>query len=131
MKRALGLIMIAGLFLGATACGASGGSDSKSDDTTKVTADTGSDTGSDSGDSDGDTTGSGNADVKAYCKAVDEYVEKAKEIMDDPTGAQTLAEEGQELAEQAQGLATAGLSAEDAQDVADCTKKSTDALLPG
>ena len=125
MRRALGLIMIVGLVLGAAACGSSGGSDSSSDKSAAS-----SDSSSDSS-SDGGSTSSGNADVKAYCKAVDEYVQKVKDAEGDAAKAQALTNDSQELAKKASALATANLSADDAKAVADCTKKSTDALLPG
>ena len=120
MRRILGAMMIAGLLMGGAACGSSGGDDAKSD------------TPSESSDKkdEGSTTDSGNADVKAYCDAVDEYVEKVKDAQDDPAKASALTEEAQELSEKAAALGTAGLDADDAQDVADCTKKSTDALMP-
>lgn len=112
--------MIAGLLMGGAACGSSGGSDSSGSksDTTEAKSDEGS------------TTDSGNADVKAYCDAVDEYVEKVQAAKDDPAKASALTEEAQKLSEKASALGTAGLDADDAQDVADCTKKSTDALMP-
>jgi hypothetical protein len=111
--------MIAGLLMGVAACGSSGGSDSsKSSDTTEKTSDEGS------------TTDSGNADVKAYCDAVDDYVAKVKDAEGDAAKAAALSDEAQKLTEKAQALATAGLDSGDAQDVADCTKKSTDALMP-
>lgn len=119
MRRALGTILIAGLLVGAAACGSSGGSDSsKKTDTTEASSDSGG------------STSSGNADVKAYCKAVDEYVKKVKEAEGDPTKAAALSGEGQELTKKATALATADLSSDDAKAVADCTKKSTDALMP-
>jgi len=117
--------MIAGLLMGVAACGSSGGDDAKKSDTPAA-----SDSGKDSGSDEGSTTDSGNADVKAYCDAVDEYVQKVKDASGDASKAAALADEGQELTEKAQALATADLDAQDAQDVADCTKKSTDALMP-
>ncbi|WP_426573874.1 hypothetical protein [Aquihabitans sp. McL0605] len=126
MRRALGSILIAGLLMGAAACGTSGGSDSKpSGGSTVTTADSGSDSGG-SGE-----VASGNKAVAAYCKAVDEYVKKAKAAMNDPAKASTLATEGQDLSKKAVALSTSGLSADDAKAVGDCTKKSTDALIPG
>jgi hypothetical protein len=110
--------------MGGAACGSSGGSDAKSSDTTAPKS-------TDESSTDKSTTDSGNADVKAYCKAVDEYVKKVKEAKDDPAKASALTDEAKELTEKATALSTAGLDAQDAQDVADCTKKSTDALMPG
>ena len=120
MRRVLGAIMIAGLIVGGAACGSSGGSDAKSSDKTSDTK------ASDSG----ETTDSGNADVKAYCDAVDEYVQKVKDAQGDAAKAAALSDEAKELSDKAAALATAGLDSGDAQDVADCTKKSTDALMP-
>ncbi|HWJ64490.1 MAG TPA: hypothetical protein VNS19_21135 [Acidimicrobiales bacterium] len=125
MRRALGAFLIAGLLMGAAACGSSGGDDAKKSDSTESSSDSGS-----NGDSGGETTDSSNADVKAYCDAVDEYVQKAKDAMNDPAKAQALTDEAAELTEKATALGSAGLDAEDAQKVADCTKKSTDALMP-
>lgn len=118
MRRMLGAIMIAGLLVGGAACGSSGGSDAKSSDTTAEKS------------SEGSTTDSGNADVKAYCDAVDEYVKKVEAAKGDPAKAAALSDEAKELTDKASALATADLDAADAQDVADCTKKSTDALMP-
>ena len=118
MRRALGLIMIAGLVLGAGACSSSGG-DKKAD--TKSTTD--------SGDTNGETA-SGNKAVQQYCDAVDAYVKKAKAAEGDASKAAALADDSKDLTSKATALATAGLNADDAQAVADCTKKSTDALLP-
>lgn len=123
MRRLLGAFLIAGLLTGAAACGSSGGSDSSKSDTTEAKT-------SDGGSDEGATTDSGNADVKAYCDAVDEYVKKAKDAMNDPAKAQALTDEASELTKKATALSTAGLDADDAQAVADCTKKSTDALMP-
>lgn len=120
MRRVLGALMIAGLLIGGAACGSSGGDDAKSSDTSSESSESSKES----------TTDSGNADVKAYCDAVDEFVKKAEAAKDDPAKASALTEESQELTEKAQALATAGLDADDAQDVADCTKKSTDALMP-
>lgn len=120
MRRALGTILIAGLLFGTAACGSSGGgSDSPKSDTTKVSSESG-----------GGSTSSGNADVKAYCKAVDEYVQKVKDAGTDTGKISALSAEGQELSTKAAALATADLTSDDAQAVADCTKKSTDALMP-
>jgi hypothetical protein len=116
-----GWLMVLALLAGVTAC-----SDDKKDDAKVESTDKG-----DSGDSGDGNTDSGNADVVAYCKAVDAYVQKAKDAMSDPAKAAALTSEGQDLAKQAQDLATANLSAEEAQEVADCTKKSTDALTGG
>ena len=78
----------------------------------------------------GGKTASGNSDVKAYCKAVDNYIQKVKAAQSDPAKAQTLAKEGQDLSTKAQALATGRLSAADGQAVADCTKRSAEALTP-
>lgn len=122
MRRALGLIMMAGLVLGVAACGSSGGgSDSSSDTKTTASSDSGSSGGSE---------GSSNAKVDAYCKAVDEYVQKVKDAEGDPSQLSSLTDEGKELTDKAAALATADLSSDDAKAVADCTKKSTDALMP-
>ena len=121
--------MIAGLLVGAGACGSSGG-DTKASDTTTAAADSGSGSGSDSG-SGGGSTSSGNAEVKAYCKAVDAYVKKVKDATGDASKAAELGTQSQDLSKKAAALATAGLNADDATAVADCTKKSTDALIPG
>ena len=128
MRRVLGAFLIAGLLFGAAACGSSGGDDSKSSDESSASAD---DSSNDESSDEGSTTDSGNADVKAYCDAVDDYVQKVKDAQGDAAKAAALSEEAQELTEKATALSTAGLDAEDAQAVADCTKKSTDALMPG
>lgn len=120
MRRALGMLMIAGLLFGTAACGSSGGSDSSSGDDTEATADGG-----------GETTDSGNADVKAYCDAVDDYVQQIEDASGDAAKLADLTDEGQELAEKAAALGTADLNADEVQEVADCTKKSTEALMPG
>ncbi|QXC61734.1 hypothetical protein KSP35_02495 [Aquihabitans sp. G128] len=110
--------MCAGLLVtGAAGCSSSG-SDKASDKTEAVSTNDGGE-------------GSGNADVTAYCKAVDSFVKKAKAAQGDAAKAQALTADSQDLAKKAQALATANLSADDAQVVADCTKKSTDALMPG
>ena len=109
--------MIAGLLMGVAACGSSGGSDAKTSDTKAKTEE-------------GSTTDSGNADVKAYCEAVDDYVAKVKDAEGDAAKAAALSDEAQKLTDKATALATANLDSGDAQDVADCTKKSTDALMP-
>jgi hypothetical protein len=116
--------MIVGLIVGGAACGSSGGSDAKSSDKTEDTK--ANDTSSDSG----KTTDSGNKDVKAYCDAVDEYVQKVKDAQGDAAKAAALSDEAKDLSDKAAALATAGLDSGDAQAVADCTKKSTDALVP-
>ena len=124
MRRALGFIMIAGLLVGAGACGSSGG-DTKASDTT-VAADSGSDSGSGGG-----STSNANAEVQAYCEAVDAYVKKVKDATGDAAKAAELGTQSQDLSKKAAALATAGLNADDAAAVADCTKKSTDALTGG
>ena len=127
MRRALGFIMIAGLLMGAAACGSSGGSDSSKTPTTAAAS--GSDSGSGSGS--GGTTSSSNKDVQAYCKSVDAFVQKYKDAKGDMTKLSTLSADGQDLAKKGAALTTSGLSAADGQAVADCTKKSTDALAAG
>jgi len=117
MRRVFGFVMVLGLLAGAAGCSSSG-SDKKADSPAAETGDKGS------------TSDSGNAKVDDYCKAVDSFVTKAKAAQSDPAKAQALTADSQDLAKKAQALAT-GLSAEDAQKVADCTKKSTDALMPG
>ena len=118
MRRAAGFVLVLALLTGgAAACGSSGGSSGGDTKTTEGSS----------------NTDSSDADVQAYCKAVDEFVAKAKEILADPTkgDATSLQSEGQELTAKATELAKKDLSSEDAQAVADCSKKSTDALLPG
>lgn len=119
MRRALGCLLIAGLLLGAAACGSSGGSDSSSTKTTSASG------------SGGGSTSSSNKDVQAYCKAVDAYVAKVKAAEGDASKVAALTSEDQDLGKKASALATSGLSASDASAVAACTKKSTEALLPG
>ena len=79
--------------------------------------------------------GGGNASskVKDYCAAVQDYVDKVKAAMSDPTGASAgaLVGEGEELSAKAQALATSGLSAADAQEVSRCTQEATSALTGG
>ncbi len=119
MRRVLGYLMIAGLMVGGVAgCG----------------SDSSDGTGSDGGattEAAGESSGGGNADVEAYCKAVDEYVAKAKDVGTDPAKAEALSTEAQELAEKATALASSGLDADDATRVGECTKASTEALMPG
>ena len=116
MRRVAGCILALALLTGgAAACGSSGGSD-KASGTTVAS---------------GGNTSSSNADVKAYCDAVDAYVKKVQAAKTDTSKLAALSAEGQDLAKKAQNLATAGLSSKDAQDVAACTKKSTDALTGG
>ena len=117
--------------------GVAAGCSSDDDDTasTEESADNGSsDNGStDEGSGDGGSS-SGNADVAAYCEAVDAFVEKALEAADDPAKAASLTTESQDLTEKATALGSANLSAEEAQEVADCTERSTEALqslIPG
>lgn len=128
MKRALGFAL-AFLLLTSGAAACSDDKDDTATDTTEAASeDTASDdTAADEGDG-GDS--SGNAEVAAYCEAVEEYVAKAKEVMADPASADasTLAAEGQELTDQATELATADLSTEDAKDLADCTQEAASAL---
>ncbi len=128
MKRIAGFLLAFTLLTGfAAGCSSDDDGDAA---TTEQSADNGS---SDNGSSDEGST-SGNADVAAYCEAVDAFVEKALEAADDPAKAAGLATEGQDLTEKATALSTAGLSAEEAQEVADCTERSTEALqslIPG
>ena len=78
------------------------------------------------------TEGGTSAAVTEYCDAVDAYVAKVKEVQADPAKAQELAQElmteGQELAAKAAELT--GITPEEAEIVADCTQKATDALTP-
>jgi hypothetical protein len=125
-KRTLALILGATLVLGVAACG-DDDDDGGSTDRTTTEQDSG-----DSGDSGG--SASSNADVQAYCDAVDEYVQAAQDIIDDPTSgdAAELSQQGQDLAAQGQELASnaADLTPEDAQAIADCTQEATSALTP-
>ena len=95
MKRVLGFFLAFLLLTG----GAAACSDDDKDDTSSETT-----AAADGGDTEettdeGGDSGSGNADVAAYCEAVDAYVAKAKEVLADPASADaaTLAAEGQEL----------------------------------
>jgi len=76
---------------------------------------------------------SANPKVQDYCKAVASYVSKVKAAMSDPTGAGAgaLVTEGQALSAKASALATAGLTAADAQAVSKCTQEATSALTGG
>jgi len=122
MRRVLGFMLALGLLVGgATACGSSSGGDKSS--ATTAGGDSATTTASGNG-------SSGGGKVADYCKAVDDYVAKVKAAKADPSKAAALAADGQDLAKKAAALAT-GLSASDAQKVADCTKKSTDALTGG
>jgi hypothetical protein len=124
-KRTLALILGATLVLGVAACGDDDDSDGGSTDRTTTEQDSGSDDGG---------SASGNADVQAYCDAVDEYVQAAQDVIDDPTSgdAAELSQQGQDLAAQGQELASnaADLTPEDAQAIADCTQEATSALTP-
>ena len=113
MRRVLGLMMVVGLLIGgASACGSSSGS-SKSSSTTEASGGGGS-------------TTSSNKAVQDYCKAVDAFVKKYK---DGGSGnASAMAADSKDLSDKAAALATAGLSADDATAVGDCTKRSTDVL---
>jgi hypothetical protein len=114
-------MMVAGLLIvGASACGSSGG-DKKSDTPSSTDS---------SGGGGGGGSASSNSKVKAYCDAVDAYIQKYKDANGDTSKLASLSKDSQDLAAKAQALATAGLSSSDAQDVAACTKKSTDAIKP-
>lgn len=133
MKRAFGFLLAFVLLTGgAAACSDDDGDDAATEvdagDTGGDTSGDGGDGGDDGDDDGGETTDSGNADVVAYCDAVDEYVSKVEDAMGDPAAAAALTEESQELSETAAALATAGLSAEEAEEVADCTERATSAL---
>lgn len=119
-KRALSFLLAFMLLTGAAA----GCSDDKKDDKAAETTEENSG-GTDDG---GESTGSSDPEVKAYCDAVKEYTEKAKDAMSDPAKAADLASEGQELTEKATELQGADLSVEDAQAVADCSKEAAEAL---
>ena len=58
------------------------------------------------------------------------YIKKVDAAQGDTAKAAALSDDVQDLTEKATALATAGLDAQDAQDVADCTKKSAEALTP-
>ncbi|HEX2576488.1 MAG TPA: hypothetical protein VHK88_09085 [Aquihabitans sp.] len=58
-------------------------------------------------------------------------MKKVEDVRDDPAQAAGLATEAQELSSKGAELATAGLSQDEAQEVADCTERSTNALMPG
>lgn len=111
-KRTLALL-IAGTFLFGTAAACSdddpadGGSGGDTEETT-------------GGDDGGDA--SGNADVQAYCDAVDAYVDAGAF---DATKAQELGEQATEL-----GANAADLTAEDSQAISDCTARLAE-LVPG
>ncbi len=114
-NRALALMLGAGLMLfGVAACGDD--DDGGGSDDTETT-----DGGDDSGDDGGDE--SGNADVQAYCDEVAAFVDSVQE---DPTNPD-LATQGQDLASAAAALGT-DLTAEEAQEVADCSAEATEAL---
>jgi len=85
-----------------------------------------------SGDSSSDSGGSGssNADVKAYCDAVKDFVDKVDAAVKSKDASQLSALQGesQDLADKAAALATANLSTADGQEVANCTKDATSAL---
>ncbi|OWY63639.1 hypothetical protein B7486_51960 [cyanobacterium TDX16] len=117
------MLVLLFVFGGAAACSDDDGDDGGDSDTTEE----------DSGDS-GDSGGgdSGNSDVQAYCDAVDEYVAEVNEVLEDPTGdTSALTETGTELANQATELSGAGLSAEDAEAVAECSQEAASALTGG
>lgn len=126
MKKLFALAVVMGvLFVGAAGC-SSDSSDDKSPETTAA-PDSGSK--DDSGSSD---SGSGSDEVAAYCKAVDEYVQQVKDAMKNPTSADTsaLTSQGQELTKKAQDLA-GNINADEAKEVADCSKKAASALTGG
>lgn len=123
MRRELGFLLVAGLLVGGTgAC--SSGSPKASDTTTASTeAPTTTSPDGESGSS------SSSTQVAEYCKAVDDYVKKAKAAQGGSATASALAD-GEDLAKKAVALTTAGLSSADAKQVARCTKKSIKALIP-
>ena len=107
-------------FGGLAACG---DDDDTSDTGGEETTDTGGEEGdtADTGGEEGDTTddggGSANAEVQEYCDAVSAFVDEFD--AEDPA----MLSESQELQQQATDLAGAGLSAEDAEQVAECTEQ--------
>ena len=118
MKRAFGFFLAVALFTGgATACG----DDDKDDTSTEATDGASTDEGTDEG-----STDSGNAEVQAYCDAIEEFVAKYNDMGTDSAKAAELATEAQELSTKAQALT--GISAEEAQEVADCTEEMTSAM---
>jgi len=157
MRRTLALMLASGLLvLGATACGVTsdavktgappvttpttaGGSETTAapDSTEPGSTDTTAPTDATTETTEGSATttggggGSSNPKVAAYCKAVNAYVAEVNAAKSDPSKLGSLAADGQKLAELAQGLASAGLTAADAQVLSDCTKKATDALTGG
>ncbi len=118
MKRVLAMFFALFLLLGASACGSDSKSDSSSSETTEAPS------------SDGGSSSS-NADVKAYCDAVTTFAEKAKDAMSDPSKLAGLTDEANDLAKQGSDLAKANLDEADAQAVADCSKKASEALTGG
>lgn len=118
-KRTLALLIV-GTFLFGTAAACSD-DDNGGDNTTTTAADGGSDSGDGGGSSD-------NAEVQDFCDAAAEFAQAVEDANGDPAALGDLSTQGQELATQAGDLAGAGLSAEDAQVVQDCSQQVTDAV---
>ena len=116
MKLLPAILLSAVLALGTAACGDNN--------------DNGGSGGSGDNSSDSGGSGSSNADVKAYCDAVKDYVDKVNAAVKskDVSQLSALQGESQDLTDKATALATANLSSDDAQEVANCTKEATDAL---
>ena len=121
MRRELGFLLVAGLLVGGTGACSSGSP--KASDTTTASTEAPTTTYPDG------ESGSSNTQVAEYCKAVDDYVKKAKAAQGGSATASALAD-GEDLAKKAVALTTAGLSSADAKQVARCTKKSIEALIP-
>lgn len=121
MRRELGFLLVAGLLVGGTGACSSGSP--KASDTTTASTEAPTTTSPDG------ESGSSNTQVAEYCKAVDDYVKKAKAAQGGSATASALAD-GEDLAKKAVALTTAGLSSADAKQVARCTKKSIKALIP-
>ena len=129
MRRELGFLLVAGLLVGGTGACSSGSP--KASDTTTASTPTSTTASTEAPTTtypDGES-GSSNTQVAEYCKAVDDYVKKAKAAQGGSATASALAD-GEDLAKKAVALTTAGLSSADAKQVARCTKKSIKALIP-
>jgi hypothetical protein len=118
-KRTLALL-IAGTFLFGTAAACS------DDDNGGNTTTTAGDDGGDSGDGGGGS--SSKAEVQDFCDAAAEFAQAVEDANGDPAALGDLSAQGQELATQAGDLAGAGLSAEDAEVVQECSQQVTDAV---
>lgn len=94
MRRVLGLMICAGLLVGA-GC-------SKSDD------------------GGGSGGGGGKSAIQAYCDAVDDYAAKVKDAGNDPAKAQALATETAELGKKLAALQAEKLSAAETKELTDC-----------